>query len=109
MLQVYRQSYGQTGEPDQVAILEIPWYLHRTGRQFNPAFFYPLLSHFRVILMDWLAAIAFIAGIILLIIGISLVFHLSAVMAFLQEILGVLCLILGVIALIFGTKLARSV
>jgi hypothetical protein len=64
---------------------------------------------FSVILMDWLAAISYIAGIILLIIGVSLVFHLSAVLSFVQEILGILCLILGVVALVFGTKLARSV
>jgi hypothetical protein len=74
-----------------------------------PAFFYLILSHFHVIFMDWLAAISYIAGIILLVIGVSLVFHLSAVLSFMQEILGILCLILGAVALVFGTKLARSV
>lgn len=59
--------------------------------------------------MDWLAATAFIAGIILLIIGGSLVLHLPAVLMFLQEILGFLCLALGVLALFVGVKLIRSV
>ena len=59
--------------------------------------------------MDWLAATAFIAGIILLILGGSLVFNLPAVLMFMQEILGVLCLALGVLALFVGVKLIRSI
>ncbi len=59
--------------------------------------------------MDWLAATAFIAGIILLILGGSLVLHLPAVLTFMQEILGFLCLALGALALFVGVKLIRSI
>jgi uncharacterized membrane protein len=59
--------------------------------------------------MDWFAATAIIAGIILLIIGGSLVLHLPAVLTFLQEILGFLCLALGALALYVGVRLIRSV
>jgi len=58
--------------------------------------------------MDWIAATSYVAGVVFLIIGVSLVFHLPAVLAFMQEILGFLCIILGVLALFFGTKLLRS-
>ena len=62
-----------------------------------------------MIKMDWIAVIAIISGIILLIIGIALIFNLSLLMQLVEEILGALCVILGVVALIFGSKLLKSV
>jgi len=59
--------------------------------------------------MDWIAAIAFIAGIILIIIGIAFVLNLPAIMTLIEEIVGVLCILLGIVAIIFGTKLVKSV
>lgn len=73
-----------------------------------PVFLNPQLSNFHVIHMDWLANFALVSGIILLIIGVSLVFHLPAVLAFLQEILGFLCIILGGLFVFFFVKLAKS-
>jgi TRAP-type C4-dicarboxylate transport system permease small subunit len=59
--------------------------------------------------MDWIGVIAFIAGIILILIGVGLALNLPAVMQFVEEILGILCIILGIIAAIFGVKLIKSV
>jgi hypothetical protein len=67
------------------------------------------LPHPSVITMDWIAAIAFIAGIILIIIGIAFVLNLPAIMTLIEEIVGVLCILLGIVAIIFGTKLVKSV
>jgi hypothetical protein len=59
--------------------------------------------------MDWIALVAFVAGIILLILGISLVFNLPAIMDFFQKIMGFLCLLLGAVSIFFGYKLMKSV
>jgi hypothetical protein len=63
----------------------------------------------RMITMDWIAFISFIAGIILLIIGIALLFNLPAIMLFFEKIVGLLFVLLGIVALVFGWKLVRSV
>jgi len=63
----------------------------------------------RMITMDWIALISFIAGIILLIIGIALLFNLPAIMLFFEKIVGLLFVILGIVALVFGWKLVKSV
>lgn len=59
--------------------------------------------------MDWIALVAFIAGIILLILGGSLVFNLPVIIGFFQTIMGFLCILLGVVAVFFGWKLTRNV
>jgi hypothetical protein len=59
--------------------------------------------------MDWIALLSFIAGIILVIVGIALLFNLPVIMAFFEKIVGLLCLLLGIVALFFGWKLVRSV
>jgi len=59
--------------------------------------------------MDWIAFISFIAGIILVIVGIALLFNLPAIMHFFEKIVGLLCVLLGIVALTFGWKLVRSV
>ncbi len=64
---------------------------------------------FRMITMDWIALIAFIVGIILVILGIAFLFNLSAIMLFFEKIIGFLCILLGVVALFFGWKLVKSV
>lgn len=58
--------------------------------------------------MDWIAAVALIAGIILLIIGAGFVLNLDQVISLFEEIFGLLCIILGVLALYFGFKLIRT-
>ncbi len=63
----------------------------------------------RMITMDWIAFIAFIAGIILVIIGIALLFNLPAIMHFFEKIVGLLCVLLGVVSIVFGWKLFKSV
>lgn len=62
-----------------------------------------------MITMDWIAFISFIAGIILVIVGIALLFNLPAIMHFFEKIVGLLCVLLGIVALTFGWKLVRSV
>ena len=64
---------------------------------------------FRVITMDWIALLSLIAGIILVIVGIALLFNLPVIMLFFEKIVGFLCVLLGIVALIFGWKLVRSV
>jgi hypothetical protein len=59
--------------------------------------------------MDWIAAISFIAGILLIIVGIALVFNLPMIMLFFEKIVGIVCVILGLVALVFGWKLIKSV
>lgn len=59
--------------------------------------------------MDWIAAISFIAGILLIIVGIALVFNLPVIMLFFEKIVGIVCVILGLVALFFGWKLVKSV
>jgi hypothetical protein len=62
-----------------------------------------------MITMDWIAAISFIAGILLIIVGIALVFNLPVIMLFFEKIVGIVCVILGFVALVFGWKLVKSV
>jgi hypothetical protein len=59
--------------------------------------------------MDWIAAISFIAGILLIIVGIALVFNLPMIMLFFEKIVGIVCVVLGLVALVFGWKLVKSV
>jgi len=59
--------------------------------------------------MDWIALVAFIAGIILLILGGSLVLNLPVIIGFFQAIMGFLCILLGVVAVFFGWKLMKTV
>lgn len=58
--------------------------------------------------MDWIAAVALIAGIILLIIGVGFLLNLSAIMTLFEEIFGLFCIILGIVALFFGFKLVKT-
>jgi hypothetical protein len=58
--------------------------------------------------MDWIAAVALIAGIILLIIGVGFVLNLDQIISLFEEIFGLLCIVLGVLALYFGFKLIRT-
>lgn len=59
--------------------------------------------------MDWIALLSLIAGIILVIVGIALLFNLPVIMLFFEKIVGFMCVLLGIVALIFGWKLVRSV
>jgi uncharacterized membrane protein len=59
--------------------------------------------------MDWIAFVAIIAGIILVIVGFALLFDLPAIMIFFDKVVGFLCVLLGIVALTFGWKLIKSV
>jgi hypothetical protein len=59
--------------------------------------------------MDWIAVISFIAGIVLVIIGIALIFNMPVIMVLFEKIVGALCVLLGAVALIFAWKLIKSV
>ena len=59
--------------------------------------------------MDWIAVISFIAGIVLVIIGIALIFNMPVIMMLFEKIVGALCVLLGAVALIFAWKLIKSV
>lgn len=63
----------------------------------------------RMITMDWIALLSLIAGIVLVIIGIALLFNLPVIMLFFEKIVGLMCLLLGIVALVFGWKLVKSV
>jgi uncharacterized membrane protein HdeD (DUF308 family) len=68
-----------------------------------------VVSHQSGVRMDWIAAIAFIAGIVTIIVGIALLFNLSLVIQIMDKIFGVFCIVFGVSAIIFGYKLIKSV
>jgi hypothetical protein len=71
---------------------------------------YAQYSHFRSdSIMDWIAVISFIAGIVLVIIGIALIINMPVIMVLFEKIVGVLCVFLGAVALIFAWKLIKSV
>ncbi|MBP1929187.1 hypothetical protein J2741_001734 [Methanolinea mesophila] len=59
--------------------------------------------------MDWIAVISFIAGIVLVVIGIALILNMSMIMVLFEKIVGALCVLLGAVALIFAWKLIKSV
>ena len=59
--------------------------------------------------MDWIAVISFIAGIVLVIIGIALIINMPVIMVLFEKIVGALCVLLGAVALIFAWKLIKSV
>lgn len=59
--------------------------------------------------MDWIAVISFIAGIVLVIIGIALIVNMPVIMVLFEKIVGALCVLLGAVALIFAWKLIKSV
>ena len=59
--------------------------------------------------MDWIALVSFIAGIILLILGGSLVLNLPVIIGFFQAIMGFLCIMLGIVSVFFGWKLIKAV
>lgn len=59
--------------------------------------------------MDWIALVAFVAGIILLILGGSLVLNLPVIIGFFQAIMGFLCIMLGIVSVFFGWKLIKAV
>jgi hypothetical protein len=59
--------------------------------------------------MDWIAVISFIAGIVLVIIGIALIFNMPVIMVLFEKIVGALCVLLGAVALIFAWKLIKIV
>lgn len=59
--------------------------------------------------MDWIAVISFIAGIVLVVIGIALILNMSMIMVLFEKIVGALLILLGVVALIFAWKLIKSV
>jgi hypothetical protein len=63
----------------------------------------------KTISMDWIALVSFIAGIILVVLGIALLLDLSAIVQFFTRIVGFLCVLLGVVALAFGWRLVKSV
>jgi hypothetical protein len=59
--------------------------------------------------MDWIAVISFIAGIVLVIIGIALIINIPVIMVLFEKIVGALCILLGAVALIFAWKLIKIV
>jgi uncharacterized membrane protein HdeD (DUF308 family) len=67
-----------------------------------------IVPHQSGVRMDWIATIAFIAGIITIIIGIALLFNLSMVIQIMDKIFGAFCIIFGVAAIVFGYKLIKS-
>ncbi len=60
------------------------------------------------VIMDWIAAIAFIAGIITIIVGIALLFNLSIIIQIMDKIFGIFCIAFGIVAITFGYKLIKS-